>query len=324
MTEDVKLDKHGFIVQNATLQKSDHIGRDNARILKWEDMLQRWDYNTKRRPTFIKKRVRKGIPDCLRGRVWAELAQIRQLKSTYGENYYKTLLETETDAISAEDIMRDIDRTFPEHILFREGNLGQPALIRTLKAYSVHDPELGYCQGMGFLIAMFLIYMSEEDAFWMLVAVMNKYQMRELYVPGMPGVYKAFYKINALFKHFMPQLWRHFRDLSLLPSMFAPSWIMTLYITLFPIEVTLRILDTFFCEGPKVIYRVYIIAFKKAKEEMLSMTLDEILERIKTIQSDFAPDELIKNAFGISLSRKKLKELDKEYETGQNSEFVNW
>lgn len=46
---------------------------------------------------------------------------------------------------------------------------GQAALRRVLRAYSYHDPEVGYCQGMNFIAGMFLTQMTEEEAFWLLV-----------------------------------------------------------------------------------------------------------------------------------------------------------
>lgn len=46
---------------------------------------------------------------------------------------------------------------------------GQWSLRRVLKAYSVYDREVGYCQGLNFLSATFLTIVPEEDAFWMLV-----------------------------------------------------------------------------------------------------------------------------------------------------------
>jgi Rab-GTPase-TBC domain len=46
---------------------------------------------------------------------------------------------------------------------------GQARLRRVLKAYSTYDREIGYCQGMNFIAAMFLTVVTEEKAFWMLV-----------------------------------------------------------------------------------------------------------------------------------------------------------
>ncbi len=42
-------------------------------------------------------------------------------------------------------ILRDVHRTFPEHPRFAD-QAGQMALFRVLKAYSLHDLEVGYCQ----------------------------------------------------------------------------------------------------------------------------------------------------------------------------------
>ena len=44
-------------------------------------------------------------------------------------------------------IRRDLSRTFPEHSFFKERDgVGQESLFNVLKAYSVHDKEVGYCQ----------------------------------------------------------------------------------------------------------------------------------------------------------------------------------
>ena len=39
---------------------------------------------------------------------------------------------------------------------------GQASLFRVLKALSVFDPEVGFCQGMPFVAGMLLLYMGEE------------------------------------------------------------------------------------------------------------------------------------------------------------------
>lgn len=62
-------------------------------------------------------------------------------KSRYG-----TLLQITIGMDEEEDIInRDIHRTFPEHPHFN-GEQGRNTLFNVLKAYSVHDLEVGYCQ----------------------------------------------------------------------------------------------------------------------------------------------------------------------------------
>lgn len=58
---------------------------------------------------------------------------------------------------------------------FQDATGGQAALRRVLRAYSVHDRDVGYCQGMNFIAGMFLTFMNEEQAFWLLVCEYSCY-----------------------------------------------------------------------------------------------------------------------------------------------------
>lgn len=79
-------------------------------------------------------------------------------------------------------IERDVNRTFPKHVHFiheptyglvdqdgTDGRTlesgGQQSLRRVLHWYATADPDIGYCQGMGFIVGMLLTYLHEEDAF---------------------------------------------------------------------------------------------------------------------------------------------------------------
>lgn len=63
----------------------------------------------------------------------------------------------------------DVNRTYREHIHFRERyNSKQCELFNVLGAYSIYNLEIGYCQGMSQIVALLLMYLTEEDAFWAL------------------------------------------------------------------------------------------------------------------------------------------------------------
>jgi len=73
--------------------------------------------------------------------------------------------------VEISSMLRDLgehpDDVLPERVLDSTG--GQASLRRVLKAYSMYDSDIGYCQGMNFIAGMFLTLMSEEKAFWLLV-----------------------------------------------------------------------------------------------------------------------------------------------------------
>jgi len=35
-----------------------------------------------------------------------------------------------------------------------------------LQAFTLHRPDIGYCQGFNFIAAVFLLLFTAEDAFW--------------------------------------------------------------------------------------------------------------------------------------------------------------
>lgn len=60
----------------------------NARIEKWREMLK-GDLHAD--PSLLKKRVRKGVPCCIRSLVWPRLIDIEKYKTTQKVDYKKLL-----------------------------------------------------------------------------------------------------------------------------------------------------------------------------------------------------------------------------------------
>lgn len=71
-------------------------------------------------------------------------------------------------------IAQDLPRTFPSNAWVASAE-GQSALRNILLAFSVHKPDVGYCQSMNFVAAMLLLCLdlSEERAFWVMVALID-------------------------------------------------------------------------------------------------------------------------------------------------------
>lgn len=77
-------------------------------------------------------------------------------------------------------------RTFPSHPYFSaQLGRGQLCLFNILKAYSVLDEEVGYCQGLSFVAGILMMHMSEQDAFDTLRFMMYSLHVRKQYRPDM-------------------------------------------------------------------------------------------------------------------------------------------
>lgn len=48
-------------------------------------------------------------------------------------------------------------------------------LDQVLRAFCLHNPLIGYCQGMNFIAGTAMLLVGSEDTFWFLVAITEKY-----------------------------------------------------------------------------------------------------------------------------------------------------
>lgn len=91
------------------------------------------------------------------------------------EGYYDQLHEKHHGqvSLSTEEIEKDLNRSLPEYSGYQRPE-GINALRRVLYAYSYHEPEIGYCQAMNIVVSVLLIYLTEEQAFWILTILCER------------------------------------------------------------------------------------------------------------------------------------------------------
>jgi len=368
------------------------LAHDQEREAKWVKMVSQWERTMSKRSDKIKRRIRKGIPDSMRAAVWPRFTGAWDLMRTVppasangvppktGPGVY----ERYAGMYSAEQdtIQRDIARTFPNHVLFRDrdpgadeagvganiasssngsarlpagaaqggvgsagqgrakgddlegkNSFGRSALYNVLKAYSLHDPQVGYCQGMGFPAGLFLMYMSEEEAFWMLAAIARgeRYLLNGLWSPGFPLLFQCFFQFNALLKKHCPRLSAAFaaQDPPVTPELYATQWFMTSFSYNLPFDVVLRVWDILLAEGPKIVFRLAIFLCKHLEARLLEAARDKdtafavMLQLLKNVHHEAImrdPDAVIEGALAVKVSRDELAKLAQQYQANKFAE----
>ncbi|EEA05905.1 TBC domain-containing protein [Cryptosporidium muris RN66] len=253
--------------------------------------------------SIIESRIKTGIPSCLRGFLWKKLAGIDSMKIALPEHLYFQLCQIK-EAPCSGDIIRDISRTFPKHPLFREKNsYGQDSLFSVLRAYSLFNKEVGYCQGMGFIVGVLLIHMNEEDAFYMLAAIIEKYEMSGFFLPGLPLLNKHLTELRNIFKEQIPLLYKHFKNENVDESMYASQWFITIFAYSFHVDVVARIWDLFFLDGIKVIFKISIAVLKSLKHKLFNQNFEGILQTLKEVPRTLPIDKLIQKTLDIKLTK---------------------
>jgi len=196
---------------------------------------------------------------------------------------------------------------------------GQASLRRVLRAYSIYDVDVGYCQGMNFIAAMFITYVSEEEAFWLLVAIMkdSPCRMRGLFGEGMSEAHQVLFVAQKLITQFLPRLSRHFAAENVDITMFATQWLLTMYTSSFPFDIVTRVWDCYLVEGWKVAYRVMLALLEGCSAELLKLRFEDILGYLKDLPHRVKPDELLEATFKIPLRKKHITKYAKQWEKMQ-------
>ncbi|XP_015113735.1 rab GTPase-activating protein 1-like [Diachasma alloeum] len=283
-------------------------------LASWKEVLDSWQIN-QHRPKLLIKLTRQGIPEALRGEVWQRLSNCDNSQDMMDK--YRILITKESSCESV--ILRDINRTFPAHDFFKEsGGLGQDSLYRISKAYAAYDEEVGYCQGLSFLVASLLLHMPEEQAFCVLVKLMYNYGLRDLYKDRFDNLHMRFYQLNRLIEDQLPELYKHFFDLGVETHMFAAQWFLTLFTARFPLYLVFHILDVFLLQGLDTIFQVALALLTLCKKELLQQDFESILKYFrvhlpKRCRSEDVSRHVMKLACSVTL--KKLKKYEAEFTT---------
>ncbi|KAI4869128.1 RabGAP/TBC [Hypoxylon rubiginosum] len=148
----------------------------------------------------------------------------------------------------------------------------QDGLFGVCKAYALFDDAVGYAQGMNFLIMPLLFNMPEEEAFCLLVRLMNQYKLRDLFIQDMPGLHMHLYQFERLLEDFEPALYCHLHRRGISPHLYATQWFLTLFAYRFPLQLVLRIYDLILSEGLSAILKFGIVLMQKNASTLLAMS----------------------------------------------------
>nr|XP_021334661.1 TBC1 domain family member 4 isoform X6 [Danio rerio]XP_021334662.1 TBC1 domain family member 4 isoform X6 [Danio rerio] len=274
----------------------------------------------------IHSAVCQGVPKSRRGEVWLLLSQQHRLRQRLPhrqqppETPFQDLLKQLTAQQHA--ILVDLGRTFPTHQYFSaQLGAGQLSLYNLLKAYSLLDTEVGYCQGISFVAGLLLLHMSEEQSFDTLKFLMYDLGIRRQYRPDMISLQIQMYQLSRLLHDYHRNLYSHLDEHEICPSLYAAPWFLTLFASQFPLGFVARIFDLLFVQGTEVIFKVALCLLSSHEGEILECdSFESIVDYLKSTIPTLTHsqmEEIITKAIEMDIS-KQLQAYEVEYHVLQD------
>ncbi|EHB02235.1 Small G protein signaling modulator 3, partial [Heterocephalus glaber] len=244
----------------------------------------------------LRSLVLAGIPHSMRPQLWMRLSGALQKKRNSELSYREIVKNSSNDeTIAAKQIEKDLLRTMPSNACFANVNsIGVPRLRRVLRALAWLYPEIGYCQGTGMVAACLLLFLEEEDAFWMMCAIIEDLLPASYFSTTLLGVQTDQRVLRHLIVQYLPRLDKLLQEHDIELSLITLHWFLTAFASVVHIKLLLRIWDLFFYEGSLVLFQTTLGMLRLKEEELIqSENSASIFNTLSDIPSQMEDAELL-------------------------------
>ncbi|XP_051987529.1 small G protein signaling modulator 3 isoform X3 [Xyrauchen texanus] len=213
-----------------------------------------------------------GIPHSMRPQLWMRLSGALQKKRTSDVSYREIVKNSSNDdTTEAKQIEKDLLRTMPTNACFSTlSSVGVPKLRRVLRGLAWLYPDIGYCQGTGMVVSCLLLFLEEEDALWMMCALIEDLLPPSYFSSTLLGVQTDQRVLRQLIVQYLPCLDQLLQEHDIELSLITLHWFLTAFASVVDIRILLRIWDLLFYESSVVLFQVTLGMLKFKEDELVS------------------------------------------------------
>ena len=283
----------------------------------------------------LKELIRNGIPSIIRGYIWRNMVSFKNLErfEDGDDDFMNEIKDNDSNEEEQEEediyltMEKDLQRTFPIHKIYKnEESINSLRII--LKRYSVRNKEIGYCQSMNFLGGILLLFLNENDSFWMLSYLIEKicclfdeyfYHQKDILGVKIDG-----FVFNDIIKEYLPNLYQHLinidgtdnknnKNFNVINNL-TFHWFLSLFINTLSFKSLLKIWDNMICyDNINIIFRAALTILKIKSGEILKCSeffqIHDILSN-KNILNDKKIQKYTQNFIKICLNNSEFKDID--------------
>eukprot|EP00927_Polykrikos_kofoidii_P073722 TRINITY_DN6973_c0_g1_i2.p1 TRINITY_DN6973_c0_g1~~TRINITY_DN6973_c0_g1_i2.p1 ORF type:complete len:391 (-),score=69.97 TRINITY_DN6973_c0_g1_i2:101-1273(-) len=199
-------------------------------------------------------------------------------------------------------IEADVLRTFSTSREF-EGVGGPDSLRRVLRRMVVTDIELGYCQSMNFLAAIFIMVLRDESAALNAVRqVLVKLGTRSWYMDGMLQLRGDTAVLEDLIQCRLPVLHKAFKKHQFDLLIVSSKWFLCLFATALEGEALRRVWDVVLCDGIEAVFRISLaLLAQHTQAASEAKSVDDLILLFQMAPPLVSAEDILKAAYDPKL-----------------------
>ena len=275
---DQKIQLSFYSKNNPSIIKTNPFSKEEWSIIFTNNTLETIDNNR------LLISLKAGIPPEIRGRVWMLLSRSFHTYKEKNNIKYKNLLKEKNEEVD-DLIKRDINRTILNKDKKNIIKTDPKKLFNVLKAYSVIDKEVAYCQGTNSIVATILLCIGKEEfCFWTFYNLMQRNQWRNFFIDKTPKLFRMVDMLKVNFKVKLKDLYEYFQEIKFTDyyiDVIFSQFFLTIFTYYCPIDLSLRIIDLFWVYEENVIINTIINILFLMKEEMKKMDNEKLISYLK-------------------------------------------
>ena len=247
---------------------------------------------------------------------------IKQLVFTYSQ--YKSKIDadqfyTKHSIYSSkykDEIERDLTRTFPDKPLT---TLYNDKLYTNLKCilnvYAFSNENIGYAQGMNFIVANSLMLFNDNvDVFYFLDGLIRALNLEELY--GVNNKLKRrMDEIGNVIQLYVPQLHMYLVDCGLSHEFITVNWALTLFSNTMTNNMLFCIWDFMILCGWEFFNAFVVVVLKRFEKDLLKTAFERLSgfmkKMLKTDEFEREFEKIVKSAVELMIQMRKRKKRNK-------------
>ncbi|KAI9224600.1 rab-GTPase-TBC domain-containing protein [Blastocladiella britannica] len=262
-----------------------------AALKTWEAVRDRPLTDRSRRAArdTVRRLVPHGVPADLRAVVWQKMLGVDNVLRA--DAVLEVLLAREPLPIY-EQIERDIGRTFPHHVHFKDpSSPGQVQLASVLKAFAQYNPAVGYTQGMNFITGLLLLHMPPEEALPTLIALLATPAFPH-HTADLTHMHAFCALIDRVLPRHLPALAKYMTEHDVSAIAYIPRWWMSGW-EVCPWGCRVRVWDCAVVEGVVGVVKAVIALLGCIQDHLLATHGSELLDvLLHPLARDLLPDRL--------------------------------